>query len=99
VHKRPIDEAPLLRVRCNVAKLSLKIVSIADPMLVKARLPDLSGELFANLMRKASFYALRAPLNGLPVRRRQQNVQVFRHHHEPMQQVPPLIPIMEQRFH
>jgi hypothetical protein len=63
---------------------------------MEPHLPNLAVELRPHLVRKATLYALRTALNCLALRRSQQNMQVFRHHNEPMQLVSPLIPIVKQ---
>jgi len=50
MHKTPIDEASLPRIRGNISKLSLKVLSIAYPMLMEAGLPNFPGKLRAHLM-------------------------------------------------
>ena len=96
MRESPIDEPALPRIRRNISKLFLKILAIANPMLVESSLPDFSGKLLPNLMRKAALDALGATLDGLVRRRGQQHMQMFRHHDEPMQVVAPLISIMKE---
>jgi hypothetical protein len=99
MHESPIDETALSRIRSNIPKLPPKILTVANPMLVEAGLPDFPGKLLPHFMRKAALDALSATLNGLVRCRRQQNMQMFRHHNEPMQLIPPLIPIVEESLH
>jgi hypothetical protein len=68
-------------------------------MLVKARLPDLSGKLLSNLMGKPALDALGAALDRLVERRSQQHMQMLWHDDEPMQLVASLIPIVEERLY
>ena len=96
MHESPIDKPPLLRIRRNVPKLSPKVFFIANPMLVKARLPNLSGKLLSNLMGKPALDALSAALDRLVERRSQQHMQMLRHDDEPMQLITPLISIVEE---
>jgi len=96
VHRTPIHQPALPRIRRNITKLSPKILSVANPMLMKSNLPDFAVKLRPHLMRKSAFDALRASLNGLVFRRTQKQMQMFRHRNEPVQGVSPLIPIMKQ---
>ncbi len=50
VNKGPIHKSPLPRISRNIPKLSLEILSVANPVFVKARLPDLSAKLCPNLV-------------------------------------------------
>jgi hypothetical protein len=98
MHEGPINQLPLPRIRRYISKLSPKILPIANPMLMNARLPHFSGKLFSDFMRKPALDALRATLNRLILSRAQQDVQMFRHHNEPVQSVSSLIPIMKERL-
>jgi hypothetical protein len=98
MHKSPINQPPLPRIRRNIAKLPSKILSVANPMLMESHLPDFATKLCAQLMREPALDALRAALNCLVRPRSQQNVQRFRHHGEPMQLEPPLISIVQERL-
>src|ERR1035438_10462885 len=98
MHKSPIDQPPLPRIRSNIAKLSLKIFSVANPMLMEAGLPNFTGKLRAHFMRETALDALGAALDCLVRRRRQQDVQMFRNHGKSVQLIAPLIPIMEERL-
>jgi hypothetical protein len=95
----PINKPPLPRIRRNIPELSPKILAVANPMLVESHLPYFPAKLRPHLMRVSALDALRAALNRLTGRRSQQYVQMFRHHNEPMQRVPPLIPIMKERLY
>jgi len=98
VYKTPIHETPLLRIRRNIAKLSPKILAVANPMLMESHLPNFAMELRPHLMRESALDALCAPLNRLVRRRSKQNVQMLRHHNEAMQLVASLIPVVEKRL-
>ena len=98
VYKTPADQTPLLRIRCNVPELSPKILPVANAMFVESNLPDFAMILRPHLMRKPAFDALCATLNGLALRRSEQDVDMIRHDNEPMQCVSPLIPIVKERF-
>ena len=98
VDKRIINEPPPYRIGRDVIELSPIILSVANSVLVEAGLPDFSGKLSANLMRKSALDALCATLNGLVRGRGEQNVQMFRHNGEAMQPIASLIPIVEERF-
>src|ERR1700739_633923 len=98
MHKSPLNKPPLPRIRRNIAKLSPKILPVSNPMLMESHLPDLASKLRAHLMRKSALDALRAPLNCLVLRRRQQDVQMFRHYNESMQKIAPLTSIVEERL-
>ena len=95
MHKSPIQKPTLPRIGRNIPELPPKILTIANPMLVEPRLPNLPGKLRPHLMRKPALDALRATLNCLCRRRSQQHVQMFRHHNKAMQLIPPLIPIVK----
>jgi hypothetical protein len=95
--KTPIDETPLPRIRRNVSKLSPKILTVANPMLMKSHLPYFPGKLRPHFMREPALDALGAALNCLVRRRRQQDMQMFGHHREAMQLITPLFPIVEER--
>jgi hypothetical protein len=99
MHESPINQPPLPRIRRYISKLSPKILSIPNPMLMEPRLPNFPGKLLSNFMGKSALDALRATLNRLILSRAQQHVQMFRHHNEPMQGVMPLISIMKERLH
>lgn len=92
----PIDEAALPRIRRNIAKLFPKILGIANPVLMESSLPDFSGKLLPDFMRKATLDALSAALDSLALGWGQQHMQMFRHDNEPMQVIPTLISIMEE---
>jgi len=99
MRKRMINEAALPRIRRNISKLSMKILAVANPMLVEAGLPHLPGKLLPHLTRKATLDALSAAFDGLALGWGQQHMQMFRHDNEPVQIVPPLISIMEESLH
>ena len=96
MHKRVIDEAPSLRIGCNVAELIPEILCAANPVLVEAGLPDFPVKLRSHLMRKAALDALGATLDRLIRERGQQDVEMFRHNGESMQVIAPLIPIVKE---
>jgi hypothetical protein len=98
VYKTPIDQPALPRIRRNIPKLPPKILPVSNPMLVESNLPDFVMKLRPHLMRKPAFDALCAPLNGLVLRRSEQDVDTFRHHNEPMQSVSLLISIVKKRL-
>ena len=98
MNETPIDQPPLPRVGRNIPELSMKILLIANPVLVESNLPNFSAKLFTHLMREPALDALRTSFNGLVLRRCQQHVQMFRHHNESMQSVSSLIPIMKERL-
>jgi len=74
MHKTPIHEPALPWIRRNIPKLPLKILRVANPMLVESLLPDLPWKLLAHFMGKAAFDALSATLDRLAFCRRQQDV-------------------------
>lgn len=79
MHEGMARQSPLLRIRRNVVKLILKILSVANAVFVESCLPDFPAKLSAQAVRKATLDALGATLNGLIRRRSQQSMQVFRH--------------------
>ncbi len=83
----------------HVFQLFLKIFRITNAMLVEAGLPDISRELLPNRERETALNTLNAPLRGLPLSRRQHDMQMFRHDRKPVQQEPPLFSISEHGFH
>ena len=84
-----INQPPPFRIGRDVIELSPKVFSVANPVLVEAGLPDFTGKLRSNFMRKAALDALGATLNGLVRGRSQQDVQMFRHDGEAMQLIAP----------
>jgi hypothetical protein len=69
VYKRVIRQPSPVRILSHVFDLIAKIFRIANPMLVKTGLPDLSGELLPNQERKTALDTLNASFDGLPIRR------------------------------
>ena len=98
VNERIIGESPPCRIGRDVVELFPIILSVANPVLVETGLPDFSGKLSADLMRKSALDALCATLDGLVRGRGEQNVQMFRHNGEAMQPIASLIPIVEERL-
>jgi len=96
MHKSPIHKTTLLRIRRNIPKLSSKIQSIPNPMLMESHLPDFAVILHPHLMRKPAFDALGTTLDGLVWSRGKQSMKMLRHDYEAMQVIPPLIPIVKQ---
>jgi hypothetical protein len=50
MHKKMIDEAPALRIGRDVFELSPKVLAVANPVLVKAVLPNFPAKLRAHFM-------------------------------------------------
>jgi len=68
MYKPVIHQPSPLRIPGHVFDLVSEILWIANPMLVKTCLPDLSRELFPYGERKTALDTLNAPFQGLPVR-------------------------------
>jgi hypothetical protein len=88
-----------LWIRRNIGELIAKIVAVPNPMLVKSRLPYLAPKLLPQFMRVPTLDALGAALDGLAWRWGQQDVQVLRHHREPVKPVTPPIATVEEHLH
>jgi hypothetical protein len=93
-----IGKSSALRIRCDVCKPVFEICPIAYSVFVETWLPDFSSKLLTHTMRKPSFDALRATLNGLLCGGCQQHVNVLRHDYESMQQIASLIAVMKKSF-
>ncbi len=59
------SQSPFPRIGRNVSKLILKILRVANSVLVESRLPDFPAKLSAQAMRKTAFDALGATLDRL----------------------------------
>jgi hypothetical protein len=91
-------QAAANRICRYVFKLSPKIGRIPNPVFVKALLPDLACELGSDFERETALNALGASFDGLIRSRRQQDVEVFRHHGKSMQFVSSLIAVMKKHL-
>jgi hypothetical protein len=89
---------PPFRIRRNVGKLVAEILIVSDAVPMESRLPYLPSELTSYRKLEAPLDALRATLDGLARLRRKKNMQMFRHDHEPMQEVAALVSVVEQDF-
>ncbi len=98
VNKQIIIEPPPYRIGRDVFELPAIILGVANSVLMEAGLPDFSGKLHSQFMRKPTLDALGATLDSLSRGRCQQDVQMFRHNGEAMQLIASLIPIVEERF-
>jgi hypothetical protein len=70
MYKPVIHQPSPLRISSHVFDLVPKILRIANPMLVKTGLPDVSRELLPDRKRETALDTLNAPFYGLPIRRR-----------------------------
>jgi hypothetical protein len=95
VDVRVIHEPALCWVICDVSKLTTVILRARDAMRMIARLPYLTGSLFAPGEGKAAFDQLNGSLDCVPGRK--QYMDMFWHDDESMQQKPGLIAIAVQR--
>ena len=75
-----------------------KIVYVADPVVDITTLPDFSLHLqaLAGAMRKASFYKLDSAFESYARSGSEENVEVIRHDYEFVQEVFPLVAVVEQ---
>lgn len=96
VYVEMTDQPSALRICSNIDTLIFKIILIAYAMLMETRLPYFSTKLFSHVMRKSAFDALYTTLDGLPLRRCQQYMNVLRHDGKSMQQIPPLIAMVKE---
>lgn len=87
------------RISSHVFDLIPEIVPIANAMLVETGLPHLSRKLLPDRERETALDTLHAPLHGLPLSRRQHDMQMFRHNGKGVQQEPSLFSISEYGFH
>ena len=62
------------RVQCDVFELVAEVGCIADAVIVKSGLPNLTAKFCANLVRESSLDALRAAFDGLTGGRGEQDV-------------------------
>jgi hypothetical protein len=84
------------RIHANVLPMSLKILFITNPMIRKARLPD--GHLRFQLEREPSLDELNGLLQRNFMTRRDQCMEVVRHHDEFVQQIFSLSSITQKSF-
>jgi hypothetical protein len=98
MNESPIHETAFPGIGRNIRELFLKILHIANPMLMKSYLPHFPSELRPHLMRESALDALGATFNCLVLRRCQQHMDMLRHDGKPMQSVPSLIPIMKEHL-
>jgi hypothetical protein len=99
MHELVIVQPPPLGIFGYVFHLVLEVLDIANPVLMEASLPNRSGELIPNRKRETALDTLHAPLHGLSMPGRKQNMQMFRHNRKSVQPEPPLFLIAEYGFH
>ena len=80
----------------DVVPVVLKILRVSNSVIGETRLPDCHLFHFPKPIRKPTLDELECPLQGDYGRGRQQDMDVVRHDNEFMQQIFPLVAIVEQ---
>jgi len=84
------------RITPDVFAMPGEILAIPDPMIRKTRLPDRQTRLQSK--RKPSLDELHSPLQRYLIRRCNQGMEMIGHNHKVMEQIFPLLAIVEKDF-
>ena len=91
-----VSQAAFFRIAGDVLVLTLIVFGVADAMGVEGWLPDFAGELRTDGVREAAFDALHAAFEGLVFRGGEEQVEVFGHDDEGVEEVTALVAVVEE---